>query len=514
MPTFHHRPDLLPDWDGHRLRLSGSPGSALDIAIDGCRFIHLVVDQTSLADLALPFSPSGNACMELTVSVTSGSDEPIDVAFAIEIGRPGLSEAVAELRNLRPLGTPERLVASDAKPMQGEVVIIVPVYNAPEDVARCLDSVLAHSTGPSRLIVIDDASTDAKITPLLERYRGINGVEILANPKNLGFTATVNRGIALAGEANVVLLNADTEVAAHWLTGLRRALYSSDDIATVTAVSDNAGAFSVPELEQENPLPPAWSFAQTALAVWQEAGLAYPQLPTGNGFCMLIRRAVIKAIGALDVEAFPQGYGEENDFCQRACAAGYRHLIAGNVLVRHARSRSFGHERRKALGAIGMQVLRERWPRYEADVGASLFSFERRVLDWRVRRIYADAPNHAPMPRALCFGFDGELALASGYDRLMLIASKSGLALSRPDHEPLEVTAAPDATEVAYWLQRYAIDLVAVHESGERRAAAILNSASQRLGVPLVFTSERAGPSIDTCRAQIMHQRSFVGSKR
>jgi hypothetical protein len=46
-----------------------------------------------------------------------------------------------------------------------------------------------------------------------------------------------------------------------------------------------------------------------------------------------------------------------------------------------------------------MAVLRERWPNYENDVGAMLHSYERRVLDWRVRRIFATAA--APVMRVL-----------------------------------------------------------------------------------------------------------------
>ena len=52
-----------------------------------------------------------------------------------------------------------------------------------------------------------------------------------------------------------------------------------------------------------------------------------------------------------------------------------------------------------------MAVLRERYPDYENAVGATLWSFERRVLDWRVRRIYSDADTtyaaQPPKPRLL-----------------------------------------------------------------------------------------------------------------
>ncbi|MEO8460929.1 MAG: glycosyltransferase, partial [Dokdonella sp.] len=283
--------------------------------------------------------------------------------------------------------------------MKAEVAIIIPVFNAPAAVAVCLDSVVKHTPNDVRVIVIDDASDDPTIAPLLQRHADHPNWSVLRNPANCGFSATVNRGMRAAGAADVVLLNADTEIAAHWLTGLRRAAVSREDIGTVTAVSDNAGAFSVPELERENPFPAAWSFAGAARALWQQSGLAYPALPTGNGFCMYIKRRVLASVGDFDAEAFPQGYGEENDFCQRAEAAGFVHVIAGNVLVRHARSQSFGVDRRAALGRAGMTVLRERWPHYETAIAASLFSFERRVLDWRVRRAFAMA--EPPRPRVL-----------------------------------------------------------------------------------------------------------------
>ena len=40
------------------------------------------------------------------------------------------------------------------------VDVVIPVYNAPRDVERCVDSVLAHTAGGYRLVLIDDASPD------------------------------------------------------------------------------------------------------------------------------------------------------------------------------------------------------------------------------------------------------------------------------------------------------------------------------------------------------------------
>ncbi len=63
-------------------------------------------------------------------------------------------------------------------------------------------SIRCSSTRPARarLIVIDDASPNPAIAPLLARYASRANVSVLRNEANRGFTATANRGIAEAGE--------------------------------------------------------------------------------------------------------------------------------------------------------------------------------------------------------------------------------------------------------------------------------------------------------------------------
>src|SRR5262249_21138883 len=65
-------------------------------------------------------------------------------------------------------GTTAEIVRSRAEPGI-RVDIVVPVYNARALVERCLRSVLEHARGDYRLLVIDDASTDPDLAPLLTR---------------------------------------------------------------------------------------------------------------------------------------------------------------------------------------------------------------------------------------------------------------------------------------------------------------------------------------------------------
>ena len=457
------------DWNGHVLRLRAEPAARLRLDLDGVPFAELTCDAAGVAAQAFPWSPSGHAQLNLQLHLAA-SALPLR-PVGVRLGRAGLCAAAAP-RAPAPLTSAEWLAPGAAlRAAAREVAVVVPVYNAPSLVRACLDSVLAHSRGSScRLIVVDDASPDAAIAPLLDAYAGHARVSLLRNTANRGFTASANRGIEAAGEADVVLLNADAEVAPGWLDGLRRAAWAAADTASATAVSDNAGAFSVPDPEVENALPTGWSFHDAARALRQHAGTAYPRLPTGNGFCLYLKREALQDVGLLDEAAFPQGYGEENDWCQRAEAQGWRHVVAGDVLVRHARSASFGHERRQRLGEAGMAVLRTRWPQYEAAVGVTLASFERRVLSWRVRRAWAGAP-----PRPRCLDADGERAPDAAFESWRLRRDAPLLHLERFDGSawcPVDsLVADPAAAEHAAaawaaesvllrWLQLHAIERV------------------------------------------------------
>jgi glycosyltransferase involved in cell wall biosynthesis len=95
--------------------------------------------------------------------------------------------------------------------------VVVPVYNAADDLNRCIESVLAHTGGDYRLIVIDDASPDPAVRAYLTQLgaRRLPQIRLLANERNLGFTLNANRGISAArAGADLVPLNSDTPCAA------------------------------------------------------------------------------------------------------------------------------------------------------------------------------------------------------------------------------------------------------------------------------------------------------------
>ncbi len=243
--------------------------------------------------------------------------------------------------------------------------VIIPIYNAYEEVAACLESILLYTPKNARIIIIDDASPDPRISSLLEKHACVEQFEIYHNTRNLGYTKTVNRGIDLAGESDVVFLNSDTRVTAGWTRRLTMAAYATPDIGTVTPLSNNAGAFSVPK-QGENEVHEAGLDAYSS-ALCRLSQRLYPEAPTGNGFCLYVRRACLKDVGMLDDEGFPRGYGEENDFCLRATQAGWRHVIDDTTYIFHVRTASFGSSKADHIKA-GRAVLDQRYPQYTKQV--------------------------------------------------------------------------------------------------------------------------------------------------
>lgn len=53
------------------------------------------------------------------------------------------------------------------------VSVVIPVYNAPADLAACVASVLEHTRGSYRLVVIDDASPDPAIAAFFRELGGV-----------------------------------------------------------------------------------------------------------------------------------------------------------------------------------------------------------------------------------------------------------------------------------------------------------------------------------------------------
>jgi GT2 family glycosyltransferase/glycosyltransferase involved in cell wall biosynthesis len=238
-------------------------------------------------------------------------------------------------------------------PHMASADVIVCVHNALDEVQRCLESVVQNTAAPYQLILVDDGSA-APTRDFVRRFAAEHSATLLRSETARGYTFAAIDGQRQSTADYVVMLNSDTVVTAGWLDRMIACAETNSRIGLVGPLSNAATFQSIPEVEAGgdwalNPLPPEMSIAQMGEAVAQVASGAYPDMPFLNGFCLLIRRAVIEQIGYFDEVNFGTGYGEENDYCLRARAAGWQLSLADDTYVYHAQGRSYTDERRRQL---------------------------------------------------------------------------------------------------------------------------------------------------------------------
>ncbi len=250
------------------------------------------------------------------------------------------------------------------------VDLVIPVYDGYDETVACVESVLASiDQAWARIIIINDNSPN----PLIREYLHAKAaqsphIKLLENAENLGFVATVNIGMGYDRTRDVVLLNSDVEVAGDWLQRLRDAAYRHENVASVTPFSNNATVCSFPDICENNALVFGLPLAEidAQFAAEFSADDVFP-IPTGVGCCMYIRRECLDLVGYFDLEAFGRGYGEENDWCQRAAQAGWLNLHLANCFVLHRGGVSFGAEYSPRL-TRALDILDKKYPRYHGDI--------------------------------------------------------------------------------------------------------------------------------------------------
>ena len=220
--------------------------------------------------------------------------------------------------------------------------VVIPVHDGGDIVLACLDSVLASVPARTKILVIDDGSTDPALVAELDSLRRQRRISLLRHPSPHGFPAAANAGIQAAPGQDVVLLNSDTLVPPGWLERLRQAAYADRAIGTVTPLSNDASILSYPGPTGTNPRPDQVETNRFDHLAERANGAAVIDIPVGVGFCLYLRRDCLNATGLFRTGVFAQGYGEETDFCLRARRLGWRNVALTGLFVGHLSGASFG----------------------------------------------------------------------------------------------------------------------------------------------------------------------------
>lgn len=254
---------------------------------------------------------------------------------------------------------------------KNNVTIIVPVYGDWPSLKECIESLIQNTNSAiHKVMLVNDCGPEADtIEKNIKRaIKGHDNFEYHRNKKNLGFVGNCNNAVMKLDttDNDIVLLNSDTKTTKGFLDEMTAVLCSDDRIATVSPRSNNATICTFPlRAIKEGGIE-----ADQSRALFNKYSAKLPRLnemPTGHGFCILIRRSVIKKYGLFDT-TFGKGYGEEVDFCRRVKKQDWKCVLANRAYVFHLEARSFSMETKKKLIENSRKIIEQRYPEYKAEV--------------------------------------------------------------------------------------------------------------------------------------------------
>jgi GT2 family glycosyltransferase/glycosyltransferase involved in cell wall biosynthesis len=241
-----------------------------------------------------------------------------------------------------------------------KISVIVLTYNNLHLTQACIRSLLDHSNYPNlEIIVVDNASSDATPTYLQSLVEEHSDIKLVLNNENRGFAAGNNQGLEIASGDYLVILNNDTKVTPGWALTLLRHLQLDRTIGIIGPVTNNIGNEARIETCYTCPEEMLTEARQITLP---KMGCLF-SLRTVAFFCAMLPRHVYQKCGPLS-EEFGLGFFEDDDYCRRIEALGYRVACADDVFVHHELSASFSklsESTRQELFQANRAVYEAKW---------------------------------------------------------------------------------------------------------------------------------------------------------
>lgn len=214
--------------------------------------------------------------------------------------------------------------------MQTKCDLVLLTWNNLKILKQCVDSILRFTNSPSRLIIVDNGSTEEGMKEYLSSLKGTATIDIriVTNPINEGFAKGTNKGMRASNSPYVCLLNNDILVTDGWLEEMIKVAEGNLKIGIVNPSSNNFGLRFGKDTTLEE-------FART----FKSQTGKWTEMESGIGFCMLIKRQVIDKVGYLD-EDYGLAFFEDRDYSRRAKVACYKCVMAKGCYVYHLEGRS------------------------------------------------------------------------------------------------------------------------------------------------------------------------------
>ncbi len=210
-----------------------------------------------------------------------------------------------------------------------ELSIIIVNYNTSKLTSECVDSIKKYPPETDYEIIIIDNGSEEKLS-----ING-NGIKIIRNEKNLGFSKANNQGIDAAKGKYVLLLNSDTTVKKNSISSLLKFAQENNDAAVVAPKLLNTDGSIQPSVFR---LPTLWLIIRQ---YWfGEKGLLDKYVPKTNTVeeavmaAYLITPTCFKKVGKLNERYF--FFFEDFDYARRIKEKGLKiYYLSDAEIVHH-----------------------------------------------------------------------------------------------------------------------------------------------------------------------------------
>lgn len=254
---------------------------------------------------------------------------------------------------------------ADGRPDEGRplsISVLVPTRNRPDDLRRCLGSLVGLSY-PHWDVLVVDQSTDDRTRTIIPEYEGPLPALRYCHLERTGLCISRNAGIVESAGDVIAFLDDDCTVPPDWLDRLSDAFTRHPHAAVIFGTLQGA-----PHDPEKVWMP---EYIVAVERVLQGRG-DYLN-PGGYGGSMYVRRSAAQVIGPFDIYLGPGAIfltNDDRDYSMRALAHGYSVVETPEVTVDHYGSRPYaGGSASKYLreaafseGTLHMKLLRCRDP--------------------------------------------------------------------------------------------------------------------------------------------------------
>ncbi|GAB4072777.1 glycosyltransferase family 2 protein [Ancylobacter sonchi] len=340
-----HEPDLVIfdheylDESGQKAYPAFLPGFDPDFLAEEDYIGHGVLLKASLFDRLAAAGPLASL-REFMLAAAQCRPAPI-VAHVRDV----LMTVHGRLPGDRPLSGAN---AAPALITSAAVAVVIPNRNKPDLLQQCVRS-LSTEKAVRELIVVDNASDDARTLELYDDLRRDHGARIVPMDQPFNFSRMINLGVAASESELVLLLNNDIEFRQPGALDAASALAMRPEIGIVGSkllypdfTVQHAGVLlEYHPFEYHVRALHVGRGAETSSAGYlgQYAHLRNYQAVTGA--FMMLRRSVFDEANGFDEVALPVEFNDI-DFCLRVRHAGYKIVCAPFEGVFHHESASRG----------------------------------------------------------------------------------------------------------------------------------------------------------------------------